>query len=215
VAAWQEVAQRMAHEIKNPLTPIRLSAQRIRKKAAEGAPDLHQALEEGCTTIDREVQAMMAMVSEFSRFARLPEIHPKPGSLPALIHSSIVPYRQAAEFEVDIPASFPPVRFDAEQMGRVMKNLLENAIQAMDPPGTIRIALREAEGQAILTIRDTGPGISAENRPRLFAPYFSTKKKGTGLGLAIVARILEEHGGTIRIDDAYRDGAGLIITLPV
>ncbi len=215
IAAWQEAAQRMAHEIKNPLTPIRLSAQRMRKKAQERAADLTEAVLEGATAIEREVQAMSTMVGEFSRFARLPEVRPKPASLPALLQTVIAPYRSAAEFELDIPADFPPVRLDAEQMGRVLKNLLENAIQAMDNPGRITLALREQEGKAVLTLRDTGPGIPPEARSRLFTPYFSTKRKGTGLGLAIVARILEEHGGTIGVDESYTEGAGFIVTLPL
>ncbi len=215
IAAWQEAARRMAHEIKNPLTPIRLSAQRIRKKAMEKAPDLGDALLEGCTTIEREVQTMMTMVNEFSRFARLPEIRLKPASLPALIRSIVTPYRAAAEIHLDLPANFPPVRLDAEQMGRAVKNLLENAVQVMEERGDIFITLRENEGHAVLSIRDTGPGIPPENRSRLFAPYFSTKRKGTGLGLAIVARILEEHGGAVRVDEDYTDGAGFIVTLPI
>ncbi|MGC8763416.1 MAG: ATP-binding protein [Acidobacteriota bacterium] len=215
IAAWQEAAQRMAHEIKNPLTPIRLSAQRMRKKAQEQAADLTAAVLEGATAIEREVEAMSTMVSEFSRFARLPEIRPKPASLPALIEGVLAPYRSAAEIELDIPPGFPPVRLDAEQMGRVLKNLLENAIQAMDGPGRIVLTLREREGKAVLTLRDTGPGIPPEARSRLFTPYFSTKRKGTGLGLAIVARILEEHGGTIRVDETYTEGAGFVVTLPL
>lgn len=215
IAAWQEAAQRMAHEIKNPLTPIRLSAQRMRKKAQERAADLVEAVLEGATAIEREVQAMSTMVSEFSRFARLPEVRPKPASLPALIQSVLAPYRSAAHFELEIPADFPPVRLDVEQMGRVLKNLLENAIQAMDGPGRITLGLREEEGKAVLTVRDTGPGIPPEARSRLFTPYFSTKRKGTGLGLAIVARILEEHGGTIRVDESYTEGAGFVVTLPL
>jgi two-component system nitrogen regulation sensor histidine kinase NtrY len=205
----------MAHEIKNPLTPIRLSAQRMRKKAQERAADLVEAVLEGATAIEREVQAMSTMVSEFSRFARLPEVRPKPASLPALIQSVLAPYRSAAHFELEIPADFPPVRLDVEQMGRVLKNLLENAIQAMDGPGRITLGLREEEGKAVLTVRDTGPGIPPEARSRLFTPYFSTKRKGTGLGLAIVARILEEHGGTIRVDESYTEGAGFVVTLPL
>jgi two-component system nitrogen regulation sensor histidine kinase NtrY len=218
IAAWQEAAQRMAHEIKNPLTPIRLSAQRIRKKVRESASDLESAVMEGTTTIEREVEAMMTIVNEFSRFARLPEVHPKAASLPALIQATVASYRAASstvDFRLDLPSDFPPVRLDMEQMGRVFKNLFENAIQAMDTSGQLFVGLREEAGQAVVTLRDTGPGIPPEARSRLFLPYFSTKRKGTGLGLAIVARILEEHGGTIRVDEEYRDGAGFIVTLPI
>jgi two-component system nitrogen regulation sensor histidine kinase NtrY len=218
IAAWQEAAQRMAHEIKNPLTPIRLSAQRIRKKVREKAQDLDHAVVEGCTTIEREVETMMTMVNEFSRFARLPAIHPKPSSLHALLESTVATYRTvypAVEFDLQAPTDFPPVRMDAEQMGRVFKNLFDNAVHVMEMSGKITLRLKAEEGQAVVTVWDTGPGIAPEARQRMFLPYFSTKRKGTGLGLAIVARILEEHGGAIRVDEEYSGGAGFIITLPL
>ncbi len=218
IAAWQEVARRLAHEIKNPLTPIRLSAQRIRKKVRDRADDLEAAVLDGTTTIEREVEGMMTMVNEFSRFARLPETHLKPGSLVSLIQDAASTYRTAytkVAIELDLPAQFPAVRFDWEQMHRVLKNLFENAIEAMEMAGTIRVSLAEVGGTARLTLHDTGPGVPKEARTRLFLPYYSTKRKGTGLGLAIVARVLEEHGGSIRVDEAYEGGAGFVITLPL
>ncbi len=215
IAAWQEAARRMAHEIKNPLTPIRLSAQRIRKKARQGAEDLESAIMEGCTTIEREVQGILNMVNEFSRFARLPELLLKPVSLPDLIKGTTEPYRSVADLKLDFPVDFPLVRLDSEQIGRVIKNLVENGVQAMQEPGTIAIELSEKEGKAVIAIRDTGPGIPEEDKARLFTPYFSTKRKGTGLGLAIVSRILEEHGGSIHLDESYDKGAGFILTLPM
>ena len=218
IAAWQEAAQRMAHEIKNPLTPIRLSAQRIHKKALEHAPDMERAILEGTETIEREVEAMMTMVRAFSRFARLPELRLKPSSLPELLRDLVASYQTASAevtFHLDLPDGFPPVRMDAEHMARVFKNLLENALQAMETRGTIGISLREEGGRAIVTVHDSGPGIRPEDRAKLFVPYFSTKKKGTGLGLAIVARILEEHGGDIRIDEDYAGGAGFVVSLPI
>jgi len=217
IAAWQEVARRLAHEIKNPLTPIRLSAQRIRKKAREGADDLQDAILEGTTTIEKEVESMMLMVNEFSRFARLPEVRLKPGSLPDLILASAAPYQNAypkVKFVFDIPPDFPGVLFDNEQLERVIKNLFENSIEAMKMAGEIAVSLSLRDKWAAVTIRDTGPGIPDQIRNKMFLPYFSTKKKGTGLGLAIVARILEEHGGRIEVDESYSGGAGIIIYLP-
>jgi two-component system nitrogen regulation sensor histidine kinase NtrY len=218
IAAWQEVAQRMAHEVKNPLTPIRLSSQRMRKKAMSGAADLQQAVLDGTHTIEREVETMMRMVNEFSRFARLPEVRLKPASLPDLLRRTVDAYQAASgevTFELDCPPSFPLVKMDTEHMGRVFKNLFENSLHAMEMKGAIFIKLEEADGEARITLHDTGPGIPAEARSNLFIPYFSTKRKGSGLGLAIVARILEEHGGTIRIDESYHDGAGFIVSLPM
>jgi two-component system nitrogen regulation sensor histidine kinase NtrY len=218
IAAWQEAAQRMAHEIKNPLTPIRLSAQRIHKKALERAPNLEQAVLEGTEAIEREVEAMMNMVNAFSRFARLPDLKVRPASLPDLIRETVAAYRTASAevtFELDLQEPFPLVRMDVEHIGRVLKNLLENALQAIETKGTVWITLGEDEGEAVVRVRDSGHGIRPEDRPKLFLPYFSTKKKGTGLGLAIVARILEEHGGSIRVDETVSEGAGFIMTLPL
>jgi two-component system nitrogen regulation sensor histidine kinase NtrY len=218
IAAWQEVARRMAHEIKNPLTPVRLSAQRIRKKFKERAPDLEEAILQGTTTIEREVEGMLTIVNEFSRFARLPEVHPRPGSLTGLVRETVDSYRTAypkVAFELDFPESFPPVRLDSEQLGRVFKNLVENSIEAMKMSGSIRVAIWEHEGSAVLAFRDTGPGLTPEARSRLFLPYYSTKRKGSGLGLAIVARIVEEHGGHIAVDPSYQEGAGFLLTLPL
>lgn len=162
IAAWQEAAQRMAHEIKNPLTPIRLSAQRIHKKALERAPNMEQAILEGTETIEREVEAMMTMVNAFSRFARLPELKLRPSSLPDLLRDMVAAYETASAevvFRLDLPEGFPPVRMDTEHMARVFKNLLENALQAMDTKGTVGIALREEGGRAIVTVHDSGPEI--------------------------------------------------------
>jgi len=218
IAAWQEVARRMAHEIKNPLTPIRLSAQRIRKKFREGADDLSEAVSQGTTTIEREVEGMLTMVNEFSRFARLPEVRSRSGSLPALIRETIdtfrVPYPKVT-FDLDLPENFPSVQMDLEQMNRVFKNLVENSIEAMKMSGRIAVSLKTQDELAICIIQDTGPGIPPEAGDRLFLPYYSTKRRGTGLGLAIVARIIEEHGGHIQVDESYREGAGFILTFPI
>ncbi|HPA26604.1 MAG TPA: ATP-binding protein [Acidobacteriota bacterium] len=217
IAAWQEVARRLAHEIKNPLTPIRLSAQRIRKKAREGAEDLHEAILEGTTTIEKEVESMMLMVNEFSRFARLPEVKLRWGSLSELVLTSAAPYQNAypkVRFSFDLPEAFPQVMFDHEQLERVVKNLFENSIEAMKMAGEIQVSLSMTDKWACVSIRDTGPGIPHEIREKMFLPYFSTKKKGMGLGMAIVARILEEHGGRIEVDGSYAGGAGMTIFLP-
>lgn len=217
IAAWQEVARRLAHEIKNPLTPIRLSAQRIRKKAREGAGDLQEVILEGTTTIEKEVESMMLMVNEFSRFARLPEVRMKSGSLGELVLNSAAPYQNAypkVKFSFDMPADFPMVMFDQEQLERVIKNLFENSIEAMKMAGEIMVSLSLREKWAAISIRDTGPGIPSDIRDKMFLPYFSTKKKGMGLGMAIVVRILEEHGGRIEVDGDYSGGAGITIFLP-
>lgn len=217
IAAWQEVARRLAHEIKNPLTPIRLSAQRIRKKAREGAEDLQEVILEGTTTIEKEVESMMLMVNEFSRFARLPEVRMKSGILGDLVMTSAAPYQNAypkVRFSFDLPEGFPQVMFDQEQLERVIKNLFENSIEAMKMAGEITVSLSLCDKWAAISIRDTGPGIPSDIREKMFLPYFSTKKKGMGLGMAIVVRIIEEHGGRIEVDADYTGGAGITIFLP-
>lgn len=217
IAAWQEVAQRLAHEIKNPLTPIRLSAQRIRKKFRENSPDLNEAIYEGITTIEREVESMMSMVNEFSRFSRLPEIHLKSGNISEVIFTTASFYQNAYPkvlFSFEIPQNIPNILFDYEQMERIFKNLFENSIEAMKMVGEIKIKITLQDKYLLISIRDTGPGIPEEVRTRMFLPYFSTKRKGTGLGLAIVARMLEEHGGKIEVDKEYDQGASVIIYLP-
>lgn len=217
IAAWQEVAQRLAHEIKNPLTPIRLSAQRIRKKLRENSPDLQEIILEGTTTIEREVESMMNMVNEFSRFARLPETKLKAGNIEELIRASALPYQNGypkVSFFFEFPENIPDTFFDYEQLERVFKNLFENSIEAMKMAGKISVKVEFDEKNLIVKIRDTGPGIPKEIRSKMFLPYFSTKRKGTGLGLAIVARIVDEHGGKIEVDEDYREGAGINITFP-
>lgn len=214
IAAWQEVAQRLAHEIKNPLTPIRLSAQRIRKKLREKSDNLEEAILEGTTTIEREIEGMMNMVNEFSRFARLPQIKLKGGNIGELIKESSLPFQNGypkVKFEFDFPEEIPIIHFDTEQLERVFKNLFENSIEAMQMTGIIRVKIEVKKESLIVYIRDSGPGIPPEIRDKMFLPYFSTKRKGTGLGLAIVARIIDEHQGKIEVDEEYNEGAGIKI----
>lgn len=217
IAAWREVAQRLAHEIKNPLTPIRLSAQRIRKKMRENSEDLAEAIYEGTTTIEREVETMMTMVNEFSRFARLPEIHLKYNNLIDLITKAVSTYQNAypkVEFSFDYPSEPVYSYFDYEQLERAVKNLIENSIEAMKMSGRIDVKVALLEKSVLISISDNGPGIPEDIREKMFLPYFSTKRKGMGLGLAIVARIIEEHKGRIEVDKEYKNGAKINIYLP-
>ncbi len=217
--AWQEVAQRIAHEIKNPLTPIQLSAQRIQRKLAEGG-DCSEMVQECTTTIQHEVAALKQLVSEFTRYARMPVMKRREASLHEIIQTTITAYNgthEKLEFSTDFDADVPRFQMDKEQLRRALMNLVENAIQAMHGQGRLEISTKYLRqlGQIRITLADDGPGIPPEVRDKLFVPYFSTKKKGTGLGLAIVQRIISDHGGTIRLIDNTPRGTRVIIQLPV
>jgi two-component system nitrogen regulation sensor histidine kinase NtrY len=217
-AAWREVARRIAHEIKNPLTPIQLSTQRLRKKFFEGAPDLAQILPEATASIEREVAALKRLVDEFSRFARMPEVTPEPVAFEKVVESVLALYQghTRVQWEVDSDVGLGTVRVDPEQMRRALINLIDNAVAAMNGQGTIRITTRAHAGPGSLHIEvaDTGPGIAAADRGKLFEPSFSTKRRGTGLGLAIVHRVVTEHNGTIRVEENTPKGARFVIEIP-
>jgi two-component system nitrogen regulation sensor histidine kinase NtrY len=219
VAAWREVARRLAHEIKNPLTPIQLSADRLRRHFG-GAPPTTQALVAECTsTIVAEVDSLKALVDEFSQFARMPPPRAVPGDLHALVDETLTLYDglfSRVRFERQYDPALPLVRFDAEQIKRVLVNLVDNAIEAMDRTGTITMQTHHdpPNNLARLVLADNGPGIPPADRDKLFMPYYSTKRRGSGLGLAIVRRIVAEHGGTIEVGENVPRGARFTIELP-
>jgi len=220
IATWKEVAQRVAHEIKNPLTPIQLSAERIIKMLKKQDPNSPAVIEEGAKTIIQEARTIKSMVDEFSNFARMPKVELRPADLRLLIEQTVLLFRGIfAQVEIeanlapDIPAA---VQLDPEQMKRVLINIFDNAIEAMDKKGKIlvRAVYEKRPQQVSIEISDTGPGISVEDKTKLFLPYFSTKKKGTGLGLAIVNQIIREHNGSIRAENVQPTGAKFTIQLP-
>ncbi len=219
VAAWREVARRMAHEIKNPLTPIQLSAQRMLKKWREGSTELGPVVEEGASTIVQEVKTLKALVNEFSGFARLPAASPEPADLREIIESAVDLYQtthQGVEFNRHYDPGLPNLKLDKEQMRRVFVNLIDNALEAMGRRGKIVIGTEYVARMQMMRVdvADDGPGIPPEDKDKLFLPYFSTKKRGTGLGLAIVNRIISDHHGYIRVEDNRPRGTRFIIELP-
>jgi len=221
MAAWREVARRIAHEVKNPLTPIQLSAQRLKKRYGE---DL--GIEDGkvfheCTEmIIRQVEELKILMNEFSNFARMPASNPVPTNIRRIIEESLSLYREAHN-DVNLvfkdSESVPVFDLDREQIKRVMINLLDNAIEAINGKGKVVIDLDYDKVLQIVKIEviDNGRGISPENKMRLFEPYFSTKKQGTGLGLAIVNTIITDHNGFVRVQDNNPKGTKFIIELPV
>ena len=220
MAAWREVARRIAHEIKNPLTPIQLSAQRLRKRYLSRFSDDEKVFDECTEMIIKSVDDLKTLVNEFSNFARMPAIQPEPNDLNDLIRESLTLYQEAhlgVTFELSLDAAMPMLMIDRDQIKRVLINILENAVAALAEHGAVSLTTRfdDVLKMATISIADDGPGISPGDKPRLFEPYFSTKKSGTGLGLAIVSSIVTDHGGFVRIRDNIPHGAIFVVELPV
>ena len=219
VAAWREVARRLAHEIKNPLTPIQLSAERLRRHFSQAPPQTRELVDECTTTIVGEVESLKGLVDEFSQFARMPAPRAAPTDLHPVLEDALSLYRGLLS-EIDIRTHFaeslPKVSIDAEQIRRVILNLVDNAIEAMDRSGVIDIETRHdaANNLVRVVVADNGPGIPPAERDKLFLPYYSTKQRGSGLGLAIVRRIVAEHGGSIDVTDNQPRGTCFAIELP-
>ena len=219
MAAWREVARRIAHEIKNPLTPIQLSAQRLRRRYAERLGE--ESIFNECTRmIVKQVEEIKRMVNEFSNFARLPEVTPTLNDLTEVIEEAISVYRTAHPhivFKFEKINKLPIFLFDREQMKRALLNLLDNAVASIKDRGQIDIVTFYDAGLKMvkIEIKDTGEGIPSELKNRLFEPYFSTKKTGTGLGLTIVHTIISDHHGFIRVRDNEPKGTVFVIELPV
>ncbi len=208
IAARREIARRVAHEIKNPLAPIRAAVETLRRLRARNDPAFEEYFDEATRTVLEEVARISNIVTEFTRFARLPPPNPAPLDLVECV-KKVVGLHATGDAKLELSASeLPLVNADRDQVVQVVTNLLQNAIDAVE----LRPAGRE---HVVLVVRDNGPGVSAEIRDRLFEPYATTKEKGTGLGLAIVQRIVVEHGGEITQSDAPAGGAQFTITLPI
>jgi two-component system nitrogen regulation sensor histidine kinase NtrY len=220
MAAWREVARRIAHEIKNPLTPIQLSAQRLRRRYLDRFDDDDAVFDECTTMIIKQVDDLKNLVNEFSSFARMPASNPSPNNLNDVLNEALVLFQEGhkeIDFQLKIDTALPIFNLDREQIKRVVINLLDNAVAAVNGGGQINIetSFNEVLQIATLKVSDNGCGIMAEDKPRLFEPYFSTKKSGTGLGLAIVSSIISDHNGYIRVRDNDPQGTHFIVELPI
>jgi len=222
--AWREVARRIAHEIKNPLTPIQLSAQRLRKRYTAVLTGEDAALFDECTrTIVGQVEQLKRLVNEFSTFARLPSVEVAPHDLTALVEEALVLYREAHRdiaFEREANGELPAVDIDPDAIKRAMINLLDNAVYACrHAPGGGRVQIVLAHDPRIgvvrLEVADNGSGMTPDVQARVFEPYFSTKKDGTGLGLAIVSAIVADHHAYIRVRDNAPRGVRVVIEFPL
>jgi nitrogen fixation/metabolism regulation signal transduction histidine kinase len=224
-AAWREVARRVAHEIKNPLTPIALSAERIRRHLERGsAPDQNSlAVINSCAgTISEAVQTVRGLVDEFSSLARFPEAQPRPANVNEIVEMALAMFNGRLEgihVEKQLESNLPLAMADPEAIKRALANLIDNAAEAMQRTFVreihIATSLLDSGDGVEIVIADTGHGINREMKEKLFLPYFSTKKRGTGLGLAIVRRIIEDHRGSIRVEENKPIGAKFIVELPL
>jgi PAS domain S-box-containing protein len=224
--AWQEVAQRIAHEIKNPLTPIQLSTDRIRRLVERAGPatvskDLAEAVAESAGLVSREVDSLKALVDEFSDLARFPASRPVPSRLNGIVETALNVFEGRLDgivLQRDLAADLPLVQADPEQFRRVVINLIDNAAEALEHAPlkviSVRTALDPERDVVELVVADSGPGIPPEAKEKLFLPFFSTKRRGTGLGLAIVSRIVSEHNGTIRVEENQPTGTRFVIEMP-
>jgi len=237
MAAWQEVARRLAHEIKNPLTPIQLSAERILRRYRQIMPlqsDVPESWREELARFDKvvaecvqviieEAGSLKSLVDEFSRFSRLPEIRVENADINRILDNTLTLYDgriTGIEVRKEFDRSIPPLRLDPEQIKRVFINLFDNALEAMaDNPGERALHLRtccnQRENSVRVEVGDTGCGFPEEYQDSVFLPYFSTRKGGTGLGLAIVRQIVSDHQGTVRAESNKPAGTRIIIELPL
>jgi two-component system nitrogen regulation sensor histidine kinase NtrY len=217
-AAWADIARRIAHEIKNPLTPIQLSAERLKRKYLKDIQNDAETFQICTDTIIRHVEDIGRMVDEFSSFARMPAPVLKPEDLAAIVERAVFLERTAHPkigFETHFAMRPVPLRCDARLVGQALINILKNAIESIEgriaegapvPPGHITVTV-EAEAQVAITIDDNGKGLPAHGRERLTEPYVTTRAKGTGLGLAIVKKIMEDHQGELVLSDCDKGGA--------
>jgi two-component system nitrogen regulation sensor histidine kinase NtrY len=218
MAAWREVARRIAHEVKNPLTPITLSAQRLKRRFSA---ELNEPVFDECTqTIIDHVDLIRNLVNEFSAFARFPSANPEPNELQPIVEETLALYREGhhnIQFNLNVRAPIPIIKLDRQQIKRAMINLVDNSIAAIKDSGRIDVTLSHDSdaNRVTVEIADDGAGISDRDKTRLFEPNFSTKKSGMGLGLTIVRTIVNGHNGTIKVKDNHPQGAKFIIVLPV
>jgi two-component system nitrogen regulation sensor histidine kinase NtrY len=218
IAAWREVARRLAHEIKNPLTPIAMSVETLREAHERRRGDFGEIFDEGTRAIGEEVRRLKRIVDEFSRFARLPAPERAPAAPEDLVAAVLALFPEpppGVSIARDVEGGLPPVLADRDQILQLLLNLVRNAMDAMPGGGRLGVSARRADGGVAFAVSDSGPGIRADDLARVFEPYFTTKEGGTGLGLAIAHRIAEEHGGKLEAASSPGKGATFTLLLPI
>jgi nitrogen fixation/metabolism regulation signal transduction histidine kinase len=216
IASWREIGRHLAHEIKNPILPIQLTVQEMRDQYKGDDENYAALLSESVRVVEDELNHLRNLVKEFSTFARMPGLSLVPGSLGELVRDVARLYVNA-EVVIDEEPGLPKISFDPDQMRRALVNLFDNSISVNPLGERVRISIRmwRTAGDIGLRFTDSGPGISAEDIPRIFEPYFTTRKGGTGLGLALVKSIVLLHGGTVEVHSRRGEGASFTITLPL
>ena len=217
VAAWRDVARQIAHEIKNPLFPIRVSIENLQK--ARSQPEIFDSICDECTeTIIEEVDRLQRMVDEFHQFARMPLPDRKPSNLNQIVENALNLYSQSLSqirIETNLNPDLPRISIDPEQIAQVLQNLIKNAIEAMSDGGTLRVITQSIDSIGVtVEVKDTGIGMSPETQKEIFTPYYTTKETGTGLGMAIVQRIVTDHGGKIAVTSEERIGTTISLEFP-
>jgi nitrogen fixation/metabolism regulation signal transduction histidine kinase len=213
-AAWAQVARRLAHDIKNPLTPIQLAIEEIEAARAAGDPDLSAVIARAAKTIKVEVRVLRDLVKDFSEFARSPEPRPELVDVHELLDHALDLYvPDSVSVERDYGVDGGRMVADPDLLARAFGNLVKNACEAMEGRGTLAVTTRQQDGTVEIVFQDSGPGIAPGERERVFTPYFTTKPEGTGLGLAIVQRVVEDHGGTLALEPSAV-GARFVLRLP-
>ena len=213
VAAWREIARRLAHEIKNPLTPIQLTVQQMRDKYSGDDLAYQKLLTDCAEIVTEEVESLRGLVQEFAEFARMPQLALTPQNINHIIVDTVKLYSEK-KVDLDLSDTVPDIKLDLEGIRRVLINLVENAIDAAGADSQIIIQTRTTEDRVLLSIMDEGPGVQQTDRERIFEPYISGKQEGTGLGLAMVKTIVQEHWGRITVSDSPSGGARFDIELP-
>ncbi|TNE96880.1 MAG: HAMP domain-containing sensor histidine kinase, partial [Bacteroidetes bacterium] len=217
-SAWREMAKQVAHEIKNPLTPMKLSVQQLLRTYDPNDPNSKSKLERVANSIVEQIDALTNIANEFSSFAKLPQLKESEVDLIELTKTVLALFEGEynCTFEFDVHGEGALISGDKDQMMRVLNNLIKNAIQAIpsDKEGIIKVQIEVSDKSVVLKVTDNGIGISREERKNLFVPYFTTKSTGTGLGLAMVKQIIENHKGTIHVESEKGSGASFIIEIP-
>ena len=222
VAAWRELARRLAHELKNPLFPLRLTVDNLRRARMLPPSEFDEVFDESLTTLGIGLGNLNTVVTRFSDFSRMPPPHFAPVSVNDIVRASVglfraqldAPGRPAVHVAVDLEESLGPVQADAEQLGRAVQNLLLNAIDAMPAGGDLAVRTRGGTASVRIEVSDTGSGLTEEERRRLFTPYYTTKQHGTGLGLAIVQSVVADHRGRIWVESEHGRGTTFHVDIP-
>jgi nitrogen fixation/metabolism regulation signal transduction histidine kinase len=216
-AAWSEVARRLAHQIKNPLTPIRLAAERMARHSERSSPDLQGVVSQGCRAIVEHVQSMQEMVDSFSQYAKLPPLARRPANIGELTGQLVTLYQGVKEglrVEFADHSGGREVLLDPEQFRQVLANLLDNAVEASPVNGLVLVLLAWEGDEFVVTVTDGGSGLPVEDSELLFQPFYSTKLRGSGVGLAMVQRIVTDHGGTVRLEANQPHGVRAVVRIP-